>query len=238
MNQHVERFLDLVRTPPRSVRDAYDAVAHEYDEYEQAWLRVAGAAAMRRVETILIERLVHGARVLDAGTGTGAAATRVLATGRARRVVGVDLSMAMLRVAQQSLRNAPIDLIQADLMRLPLQADQFDAVVSTWVLETVPDPRLAVAQLLQVLAPEGFLACAFSSAATDPVGALQGQLLRRPLSEFAGRFLTDAERPMHWCARSSLERFNHGLTTVVVLGKCCTVDEFGPCLPRAASSAY
>ena len=237
MNEQFERFVELLRTPPRSARAAYDAVAHRYDEYEQAWLHVVGAEAIRRVEAILAERLFPAARLLDAGIGTGATAARALATGQAPRILGIDLSREMLNVARERFVGSPVELVQADLTHLPLRTGRFDVVVSTWVLETLPDPRAAVTEMLRVLSPEGFLVCAFSSSATDLVGRLEQSLLERPLSEFAGRFLSDTERPMHWCPRSSLERFHHGLTTVIVLGTCCTVDEFGPCLPVVERSA-
>ena len=237
MKEHFERFLELLRTPPRSVRAAYDAVASRYDRYEQDWLRVAGAPAVARVEAVLAGRLPPAARVLDAGIGTGATAARVLAIQPTARVIGVDLSLEMLRAARQRLPRTAVRLAQADVTRLPFADDRFDAVVSTWVLETLPEPRAAVAEMLRVIQPDGFIVCAFSSAATDLLGALEGWVLRHPLSQFAGRFLTDAERPMHWCRRSSLRRFDHGLTTVITLSKCCTVDEFGPCRPTASQVA-
>jgi ubiquinone/menaquinone biosynthesis C-methylase UbiE/YHS domain-containing protein len=237
MNARLRRFVDLIRTPPRSARAAYDAVAAEYDHYERAWRRVAGAQAVQRVASILAERLPEGALVLDAGAGTGATSGRVLTLERSAGVVGLDLSRSMLRVAQRQLSGRAFCPVQADMMLLPFAAERFDAVVSTWALETLPDPRAAAQEMLRVLQPDGFIVCAFSSAATDRLGALEERLLRRPLGEFAGRFLTDQERPMHWCSRSSLERFDHGLTTVVALGKCCTLEEFGPCLPPARSES-
>jgi ubiquinone/menaquinone biosynthesis C-methylase UbiE/YHS domain-containing protein len=227
----VRRFLNLIQTPPRSARAAYDAVAAEYDGYERAWRRVAGERAFRRVEAVLRERLPRGGLVLDAGIGTGAISARVLAWDPSARVVGLDLSPGMLRMARAKLAGGSTRLVEGDMTRLPFASGVFDAVVSTWALETLPRPRLAVGEMLRVLGDSGVVVCAFSSAATDPIGAVEERLLRRPLSEFAGRFLADRERPMHWCGRSSLERYDHGLTSVIVLGKCCTIEEYGPCVP-------
>jgi len=44
-----------------------------------------------------------------------------------------------------------------------------------------------------------------------------------------------AERPYHDCGRSRLLRFGNGLATVVLLRKCCSVDDpHAPCLPAGA----
>jgi hypothetical protein len=48
--------------------------------------------------------------------------------------------------------------------------------------------------------------------------------------KFELRFLTPEERPFHKCGRSSIVSFAGGLATVIVLRKCCNVeDETAPC---------
>jgi hypothetical protein len=52
-----------------------------------------------------------------------------------------------------------------------------------------------------------------------------------------GRFLSASERPYHSCGHSRLMTLPGGLATVVVLRKCCLVDDpHAPCLPQVAGT--
>ena len=101
----------------------------------------------------------RGARVLDVGCGTGAAARaaarRVGADGR---VVGLDLNPRMLAVAR---RIAPeVEWREGDAGALPFTAGAFDGVVSQYALMFFPDQPGALAEMWRVLAPGGRLAVA------------------------------------------------------------------------------
>ena len=86
-------------------------------------------------ETLLEElRLTGEEVVLDVGTGTGKVALRVLPY--CRKVMGVDLSMAMLAVAHAHLApqaGAKLTLQQASIDRLPFGDRCFDVVVGRMV---------------------------------------------------------------------------------------------------------
>jgi ubiquinone/menaquinone biosynthesis C-methylase UbiE/uncharacterized protein YbaR (Trm112 family) len=99
--------------------------------------------------------------LLEAGCGTGRM-TREFAS-RCFHLIGADFSWESLRVSTQKLRQAGVrnvDLIQADICRLPLRACAFDRVVSCQVLEHVPTPESrekAVEEMARVLRPGGNL---------------------------------------------------------------------------------
>jgi phosphatidylethanolamine/phosphatidyl-N-methylethanolamine N-methyltransferase len=97
-----------------------------------------------------------GGRILDVGVGTGIALPRY---APATRVVGVDLSQAMLRrakarVATQRLLNVE-GLAVMDAERLAFPDASFDAVVAQYVINTVPNPEAVLDELLRVLSPGG-----------------------------------------------------------------------------------
>ena len=74
-------------------------------------------------------------------------------------MVGLDLSPEMLELARQrgeELRR-DVDLRVGDAHALPFDADFFDAVVCTYSLCNIPDPRSAVAEMKRVLRPGGRL---------------------------------------------------------------------------------
>lgn len=74
---------------------------------------------------------------LEVGCGTGEF-TRILAE-RARRVVAVDLSPQMIRLArQQSIDYPNIEYVEGDVLRLSLPDESYDCIVSLATLHHLP----------------------------------------------------------------------------------------------------
>ena len=92
---------------------------------------------------------------LDLGCGTGAFA-RLLAA-RSSRVVGVDLSPEMVRVARQRSVSYPnIEYLVADVMRSPFQRERFDCIASIATLHHLPMQQV-LQMMKQALRPCGRL---------------------------------------------------------------------------------
>ncbi len=96
-----------------------------------------------------------GQRILDLGTGTGELA---LTFGRAASGLDIwasDVSMEMMSLAQAKPGAATIRFFQADALRLPLQDNHFDVVVSAFLMRNLPDPAAAVREQVRLLKPGG-----------------------------------------------------------------------------------
>lgn len=78
---------------------------------------------------------VRGA-ILDVGTGTGAVAAWVAETDPPCRVVGVDASVEMLRLARQ---RGSHPLVAARLPHLPFRRGSFDVILAGFVISHIPD---------------------------------------------------------------------------------------------------
>src|SRR6266496_6550302 len=92
--------------------------------------------------------------VLEIGIGTG----RNLSHYRDDvRLTGVELSPAMLELARARARELgrQVDLRVGDAQALEFPDESFDTVVSTLTLCTIPDDRVAVAEVRRVLRPDG-----------------------------------------------------------------------------------
>jgi len=104
-------------------------------------------------------RLLESARgkVLEIGAGTGANLPLYGANVEALTVTEPEAPMAR-RLAKR-LREQPraAELVEASAEQLPLPDGQFDTVVSTLVLCTVPDPSRALREARRVLRPGGQL---------------------------------------------------------------------------------
>lgn len=164
--------------------------------------------------------LAPGARVLDAGCGTGALSRAMLAMSPGIELTMLDLSPQMLARSA----DLPGEHVLGSVLELPFAADRFDVVVSAWVIETVSDPMRAVRELLRVLEPDGRLVYSFCSLPDHWVERAGSALLRAAVRRgFAGDFLRAERTPWHDCGRSHRQRFGGGLTTEIALAKCCTV---------------
>lgn len=98
-------------------------------------------------------------RLLDIGTGTGRMAELFAAS--ADRIVALDKSLAMLRVARAKLQHLPTDrveLVQGDFAQLPFADGSFDTVLFHQVLHFAQDPAPALAEAARVLKPGGRVA--------------------------------------------------------------------------------
>jgi ubiquinone/menaquinone biosynthesis C-methylase UbiE len=65
--------------------------------------------------------------------------------------LGVDISEPMLARAVRAEAGPQIGFLRADAQRLPLRDETVDAVVSIAVLQLVPDPAAALAEMARVL---------------------------------------------------------------------------------------
>jgi ubiquinone/menaquinone biosynthesis C-methylase UbiE len=93
--------------------------------------------------------------ILDVGTGPGIVAFLLAELGH--NVTGVDLSEEMLGNARENTArfNIPVDFKQGDAENLPFVDESVDAVVSRYVLWTLPNPEKAIAEWTRVLKPDG-----------------------------------------------------------------------------------
>jgi 2-polyprenyl-3-methyl-5-hydroxy-6-metoxy-1,4-benzoquinol methylase len=104
-------------------RDAYAGFAGHYDLHGWDWY---AATYGERLFRLLEERGLPGARVLDAGCGTGTLALALARRGH--RVTGFDLSEAMLEAARRKDPAGSVAWRRADVTRFDL-GETFDAAV-------------------------------------------------------------------------------------------------------------
>jgi arsenite methyltransferase len=100
-----------------------------------------------------------GGTALDVGSGPGnVTASLARAAGPGGVALGVDISEPMLARAVRAESGPQVGFLRADAQRLPLRDNTVDAVVSTAVLQLIPNPAAALAEMARVLRPGGRLA--------------------------------------------------------------------------------
>ena len=92
---------------------------------------------------------------LDVGCGTGTLTRLILETGQPNEVIALDSSPEFIAYAQQSIPNPKVRFQVGLAQALDLEANVVDAVVSGLVLNFVPQPERAVAEMIRVAQPGG-----------------------------------------------------------------------------------
>lgn len=99
--------------------------------------------------------ITPGTRVVEVGCGTGRQTLPLVRAGA--KVVAVDLSENMLRLARRKVRaerpEAQADFVAATAENLPLRDEAFDAAVIFGSLHHFTDPRTALLQIASAMKP-------------------------------------------------------------------------------------
>lgn len=224
-------FIRLLTHHRGETPGSYDEVAAGYDVFASFWDRHVAGAAMVEYERLLSERIPPRGLVLDAGAGTGERTQAILNVADPARIVALDASAQMLEVAASKIEDVRVEFQHGNVTRLPFPSDTFDVVSSTWVIEILDEPAVAVSEFLRVLKPGGTVIYSFCSLPDGPVGTVARWIADNvtPRANPLSHLLPSDQQPFHDCEMSSLRRFSGGLTTVVTLGKCCSVTR--PTLP-------
>jgi ubiquinone/menaquinone biosynthesis C-methylase UbiE len=171
----IDGIIDFCPEALDKVSMAYDKVAHRYDtlllrpNVPQRILRtlVWGIGNDRPyIETVLsyLPDQFDGI-LLDVPVGTGVFTSPIYTKYPKATIIGIDLSMSMLRKARvcferDGLRN--VVLLRADVTNLPLRNDVVDLVLSMNGWHAFTDKQRAVAEIRRVLRTQGMLvACGY-----------------------------------------------------------------------------
>lgn len=133
-----------------ALKHSYTVIAPFYDAIVSAATR-----GMRRASAQQLRQYTHpNDRVLIGGIGTG---LDIPFLPGERQYVGVDITPAMLKQAEQYRNKVDIQLKGGDVMELAFEDASFDAVLMHLILAVVPDPLRALREAQRVVKPRGHI---------------------------------------------------------------------------------
>lgn len=129
----------------RKIMRAYDTTAEMYDERYSEEQNRKYRKALEKVD-------IEGSAVLDVGCGSGLFFQQI--AGKAKLVVGVDISLGLLLKAKR-YASKNVFIVQADADHLPLRDDLFNAVFSFTVLQNMPNPSETLTEIKRLTRVDG-----------------------------------------------------------------------------------
>ena len=151
-------YADVARNPTRGFHFPTGRAACALVGYPDAMIDLVPESVLESFAGVgnpfAAEVIRAGDTVLDVGSGSGTDAVIAASiAGLAGRVIGMDLTPAMLGKAQRDANgdSVRIELLEGDAEALPLADASVDVVTSNGVLNLVPNKRRAVAEIFRVL---------------------------------------------------------------------------------------
>jgi demethylmenaquinone methyltransferase / 2-methoxy-6-polyprenyl-1,4-benzoquinol methylase len=145
--------------------ERYDEDAQDYERYWAPVLDTSARGLLDRVPASIASPSGGPPAIVDVGTGSGVLALDARRRWPAASITGVDPSLGMLAMAA---RRAAAAGVPADDPRLrwlagsaadiPITTSSTDLVISSFVLQLVPDRPAALREAYRVLRPGGTLA--------------------------------------------------------------------------------
>ena len=129
-----------------------DTAARDYSTKLRHFNAFAAAELKRAIDTLNVHK---GARVLDAGCGTGEALGWFKAlTGDTGLVAGIDLSTAHVQAARKTAPATAV-VAQADMLKPPLASGSFDLIWCVNTINHLRDRLAGIRTLVDLLQPGG-----------------------------------------------------------------------------------
>ncbi|MCX5659021.1 MAG: bifunctional demethylmenaquinone methyltransferase/2-methoxy-6-polyprenyl-1,4-benzoquinol methylase UbiE [Planctomycetota bacterium] len=209
----------------RRVEAMFAAIAPSYDLNNR--LHSMGLDQTWRRRCVRLAELAPGDVVVDVACGTGDLSL-AFARGGAARVIGVDFTYPMLRIARG--KPAPAGRAQpayhtGDAMRLPLADASADVVSIAFGIRNVARPEAAVAEFFRVLRPGGRLLILEFSQPTNPVLAAFYRLYTQRIMPLTATLIARDRSGAYRYLPRSVNTFMDRRATLEMLGRA----GFGAC---------
>ncbi len=160
-----------------------------------------------RVKTMKKMGDLSGMTILDLCCGTGDWTFDLSkAVGDNGKVIGLDFSENMLKVAEDKLTKKAIgniEFIQGNAMSIPFEKEMFDVVTIGYGLRNTPDYLTVLREIHRVLKPGGRVVCIETSHPTFPIYKQAFELYFKKIMPFLGKVFAKSLKEYQWLQKSA-----------------------------------
>lgn len=163
---HAREANPLEKKPSCSCTEPSSLKASTRKKYDDQWGDQSDKAASDRRKALSMVAdpllcMVHPLSnkvVADLGIGTGSLAFRALELSPPKMLIGIDFSSAGLCISRgisrhTMFRDMDVELVRADLERIPLASRSVDVVLSQATINLLPDKATAMKEIARIAKP-------------------------------------------------------------------------------------
>jgi len=136
---------------PTKPKDSW-ASGDKYEPYIGRWSRLVAREFLKWLA------IPAGSQWLDVGCGTGALSQTILQFAEPAKIKGIDRSEGFIAFAKEHTQDSRVQFEVGDAQSLTAETGSFDAAVSGLVLNFIPQPERAVAEMTRVTRTGGLVA--------------------------------------------------------------------------------
>ncbi len=142
----------------KKIKNIFDKLAPYYDKNNK--IISLGFDKFIKKDIIKYLNITCNSEVLDLCTGTGDIIEYILKMHNPKKIVGVDFSSSMLKLANKKLRNlnkfsSKIKLIKANVCFLPFKNETFDCVIISFGFRNIKNKIRIIKEIKRVLKSGG-----------------------------------------------------------------------------------
>lgn len=192
------------------VERMFDSIAPAYD-----FMNTAMTFGLHRYwRNVALKEAARGFKpdaelsILDIATGTGDIAFRLCKGYPKARVVGLDLSEGMLRVAREKCAKLPaeqrqrLEFVQGDSLNMSFKSNSFDLITVAYGVRNFENLAQGLEEMYRVLRPGGKLCVIELSVPTAPVTRALYNLYSNHLIPMVGRLVSGDSRAYKYLPES------------------------------------
>ncbi len=189
------------------MRDMFNTIAGNYDQLNK--LITFGMDKKWRNNVLDIVKKHQPKNILDIATGTGDMVIRYANEIKAQRIVGVDISEGMLKVAEEKIESLPngnlIELKVSEAEALPYEDAAFDVVSITYGIRNFEDLMQGLKETRRVLNKNGICVILETSVPTKFPFKQGYHLYTKRVMPIWGKILSKDKTAYNYLSSSALE---------------------------------
>lgn len=183
------------------VEQMFDSIAPAYDFMNSIMSLGQHTRWRNKALKLAGEMLTHTPeKILDIATGTGDVAFALHKRYPNARIVGIDLSEGMLKIARKKLSSKDpytkrlMSFRQADSLKMDFEDDEFDMITVAYGVRNFENLHQGYSEMLRVLKPDGVICVIELSQPIDTVPLAGYRLYTRGIIPLAGRIVSGDPR--------------------------------------------
>ncbi len=157
MTEKITPYNDSNRSKKEQVAEMFDTISEDYDGLNR--VISFGIDIKWRKKVVKMIAKTHPKRILDVATGTGDLAIALAKNTDATEVIGLDISVGMLAVGKDKIKDKGLDtiikMVKGDSEQLPYEDNYFDAITVAFGVRNFENLEKGLSEIYRVLKPGG-----------------------------------------------------------------------------------